>query len=75
MAEIVVAVECLHRRGIVHNDLQSCNVLIDQRGHAVVGDFGIAMESANRDCQRRDWERVFGLYKEVHLNVVSSRGG
>ena len=41
-AEIVSAVDALHRRGIVHRDLKPHNVLIGGGGHCKLADFGVA---------------------------------
>jgi len=41
-AEIVLGVEHLHNRGIVHRDLKPDNLLIDQKGHLKLTDFGLS---------------------------------
>ena len=42
IAEVVLGVEHLHNRGIVHRDLKPDNLLIDQRGHLKLTDFGLS---------------------------------
>ena len=42
LAEVVLGVEHLHRRGIVHRDLKPDNLLIDQKGHLKLTDFGLS---------------------------------
>ena len=42
LAEIVLAVESLHSRGIIYRDLKPENILIDNQGHVKLIDFGFA---------------------------------
>ncbi|KAF6004232.1 hypothetical protein F1559_004101 [Cyanidiococcus yangmingshanensis] len=41
-AEIVSAVDLIHRNGIVHRDLKPHNILIGNKGHCKLADFGVA---------------------------------
>ncbi|GJP32992.1 hypothetical protein CLOM_g17570 [Closterium sp. NIES-68] len=40
--DIALGMRFLHRHGIIHRDLKTANVLLDEQGRAVVGDFGVA---------------------------------
>ncbi|GMI39313.1 hypothetical protein TeGR_g14259, partial [Tetraparma gracilis] len=43
-AEIALALECLHEKGIVYRDLKPENILLDEVGHVKLADFGLAKE-------------------------------
>jgi len=47
LAEIVLAIEDLHRRGIIFRDLKPSNVVIDNEGHAKLTDFGLSKEGVS----------------------------
>ena len=41
-AEIILALDYMHKNGVMHRDLKSENVLIDKEGHIRLTDFGVS---------------------------------
>ena len=52
LAEIVLAIEAVHSAGVIHNDIKPENILIDNAGHAILTDFGIAEIGADKKYGR-----------------------
>jgi serine/threonine protein kinase len=42
IAELLVALEHIHSKGVIHRDVKPENVLVDEEGHVAMADFGIS---------------------------------
>ena len=42
IAEVVLAIESLHKKNIVHRDLKPENLMLDAAGHIKLADFGLS---------------------------------
>jgi serine/threonine-protein kinase len=49
-AQVAAALDHAHAQNIVHCDLKPGNILLDGRGNAYLGDFGIAQPSAGKEA-------------------------
>ena len=47
IAEIILAVESLHKNNCIHRDIKPDNFFIDKNGHLKIGDFGLSLISNN----------------------------
>lgn len=50
IAELILALEHLHRHGIVYRDLKPENILLDANGHIALCDFGLSKANLSKDA-------------------------
>ena len=72
MAEIVLAIEALHRAEIIYRDLKPSNIIIDDQGHACLTDFGLSKEAAlsHSFCGSTAYLAPEMLWRRGHTKVL-----
>lgn len=53
-AEIILALQYLHKHGIVHRDIKPDNCLVSAKGHIKLTDFGLSKIELRRDLEMSD---------------------
>jgi len=55
IGEITLALEHLHKLGIIYRDIKLENILLDHEGHICLCDFGLSKEFLEKDVDKRTY--------------------
>lgn len=55
LAELILALEDLHKRDIIFRDLKPDNVVFDEDGHVKLTDFGLSKEGVLNNSQAKSF--------------------
>lgn len=79
VAEVLLAIEYLHKLELVHRDIKPENVLIGVNGHAQLADFGFCKNVAGRTfsfCGTPEYiapEIIAGQGTYIIINIICTR--
>ena len=72
-AEVLLALEHLHLRGVVHRDVKLENVLVDAIGHVAVTDFGLSKDGkVHEDIFAKKLKTVCGTPEYIAPEVLTA---
>ena len=60
-AELILAMEHVHAKGVLYRDLKPENIMIDADGHIRLGDFGLAKQAGMPDDEADERSRKKGM--------------
>jgi len=73
-AEIILAVESIHKLDCIHRDIKPDNILIDKNGHIKLSDFGLAKVSDKLYEKNTTKDGDFKPKKRTHKKLYSCVG-
>lgn len=52
MREVLIALQYIHKEGIIHRDIKAANILVTKEGHVQLCDFGVAAQLSTAQLKR-----------------------
>ncbi|XP_069063259.1 ribosomal protein S6 kinase alpha-4 isoform X1 [Pleurodeles waltl] len=73
IGEIILALELLHKLGIIYRDIKLENILLDSDGHIVLTDFGLSKEFITEEKERT--YSFCGTIEYMAPEIIRGRSG
>ncbi|XP_018111814.1 ribosomal protein S6 kinase, 90kDa, polypeptide 4 L homeolog isoform X1 [Xenopus laevis] len=71
--EVILALEHLHKLGVVYRDIKLENILLDSEGHVVLTDFGLSKEFLSEEEERT--YSFCGTTEYMAPEIIRGQGG
>ena len=68
---IILSLQCIHSKGVIHRDVKPENIIVDHRGYMKLCDFGIAVKLQDR--QQGDYLDISGTPGYIAPEVAYKR--
>ena len=79
LAEIALALENVHKAGVIYRDLKLENILLDEEGHIKLTDFGLSKafevdeNATNSYCGTIEFIKNYCFRKSFYLDICLQR--